>query len=196
MTEKTENQSIEPTGKSLFAQPRFLAAGAVLIVALGGVSLLGGEMQPAAQKTPNPPPLSASESLAATPQTSNLQPAGQPAVVCKRFTDLSEALGAIDIACVLDLSDKGLESVPAGVAKLTKLNDLSLAKNKLTAFPSIILGMETLISLDLSGNQISQIPDGIANLKNLQSLKLTGNNLSEAEKDKVKKLFPSLSIGF
>lgn len=119
-----------------------------------------------------------------------------PPVVCKRFTDLNEALKNIEIACVLDLSNQNLATVPGDVNKLTKLNDLSLKGNKLTSFPPVILEVPTLITLDLSGNQISQFPEGLGKLTKLQSLNLAGNNISESEKTKLKQLFPNTGITF
>lgn len=119
-----------------------------------------------------------------------------PKVVCKLFRDLDEALKDQDIACILKLEGQGLTKVPSDITKLNKLTELSLKNNKIATFPAEVLTMTTLITLDLSNNQISSIPDQIANLKNLQRLDLTGNNLSEAERAKVKKFFPQLSITF
>lgn len=137
-------------------------------------------------------------------------------VVCKRFTNFKEALDAIDIACVLDLSDQDLNSVPKDITKLTKLNELSLKGNKLTQFPTELLSMINLISLDLSDNQITEVPPDLNKLENLQSLdlsnnkisslpkelgrililKLTGNPIPDEEQKSIKELFPQAEITF
>ncbi|TSC66075.1 MAG: small GTP-binding protein, partial [Microgenomates group bacterium Gr01-1014_80] len=85
-----------------------------------------------------------------------------PRVVCKRFTSLKEALANVEIACVLDLSNQNLTSVPADITKLIKLNELSLKGNKLTALPPALLQLNNLVSLDLSDNQITDLPKGIS----------------------------------
>ncbi len=140
-------------------------------------------------------------------------------VICKQFSLLDEALKNIDIACVLNLSEQKLETVPNDISKLTKLNELSLKGNNLTKFPTEVLAATTLMSLDLSDNQITQIPAEINQLVSLQaldlsgnkltqfpkeigslsvlhSLKLTGNNLGQSEKDNIKKLLPNAEIVF
>ena len=86
-------------------------------------------------------------------QSINESIASAPPVVCKRFTDLNEALKTPDIACILDLSNQNLTIVPSDITKLTKLADLSLKGNNLTTFPSVKI--PTLISIDLSGNNIT-----------------------------------------
>jgi len=123
-------------------------------------------------------------------QSINESIASTPPVVCKRFTNLEEALKNIEIACVLDLSKQGLTELPKDIAKLIKLNELSLKGNKLTSFPQPLLEMPTIISLDLSGNQINKFPDDLDQLTNLQILKLSGNNFPESEKARILKLFP------
>lgn len=137
-------------------------------------------------------------------------------IVCKRFTNLEEALNNVNIACVLDLSSQDLDKVSDRISKLEKLNELSLKNNRLTSIPKEVTILKNLITLDLSDNQIATISANIADLSNLQildlsnnkitnlpdelsklplsSLKLTGNPISSSEKEKIKKLLPVTGI--
>ena len=117
-------------------------------------------------------------------------------VVCKRFTNLEEALQNIEIACVLDLSDKKIAHVPATITTLTKLNVLSLKNNSFSTFPVEIANMTSLVTLDLSNNQITTFPNSLSGLQQLQILIVTGNNISEVEKNRIKQLLPTTNITF
>lgn len=116
-------------------------------------------------------------------------------VICKGFTNMSDALSNSDIACALNLSKTASLDL-SQISKLTKLDDLNLSNDNLTQISDQILELKSLIILNLSNNKISQIPDGIANLKNLQILNLSGNPLSPSEQTKVKNLLPGTKITF
>ena len=73
----------------------------------------------------------------------------------------------------LDLSEKGLKTLPASIAKLTNLQWLYL-----------------------SGNQLTAVPEAIAKLTNLQGLYLSGNQFSKKEQDRIKELLPNCQISF
>src|SRR3989338_3522530 len=122
-------------------------------------------------------------------QNQTLLPSSPP-VVCKRFTNLGESLKNIEIACVLDLSNQNLTTVPNDITKLTKLNELNLSNNKFTSIPASVLDVSTLITLNLSNNQISKAPQNLGKLTNLQSLNLSENNFSENEKNRIITIFP------
>ncbi|PIZ96349.1 MAG: hypothetical protein COX79_05330 [Candidatus Levybacteria bacterium CG_4_10_14_0_2_um_filter_36_16] len=115
-------------------------------------------------------PTTAAEKKMAT----NLQKYG---VVCKRFTSLEEALKTPDIACVLDLSGKGLTSLSDNITKLTYLNTIDLSNNNFSVFPLQLLEIPSLQSIDLTNNKLTVTPN-VSKLKNLQSLILTGNPIT------------------
>ncbi len=88
-------------------------------------------------------------------------------------------LARISNASKLDLSGKGLTTLPAAISQLPHLKSLDLSKNRFTEFPTEILGLKRLTSLTLSRNQIEAIPDSIGLLTQLQHLDVSHNSLQE-----------------
>jgi len=78
----------------------------------------------------------------------------------------------------LDLSNRGIESLPPEIGKLTKLTVLDLSYNQLTSLPPELEKITKLTELHLSGNQLSSIPKGIGKLANLKLLYLSNNQLT------------------
>lgn len=111
---------------------------------------------------------------------------------------------------VLDLSSKGLTSIPMNVfdqtnleelnvsnnsiggaiqsqiGKLKNLKVLNASNNKMTGVPAEIGQLKNLEYLDLSYNQLAGLPYELGNLKNLKKLILTGNNYSEQDLEYIK----------
>ncbi|WP_414573376.1 COR domain-containing protein [Nostoc sp. CCY 9925] len=85
---------------------------------------------------------------------------------------------AKDKVTELDLSGKGLKTLPAEIQRLTKLQWLDLYDNQLSSLPGEIGQLTNLQSLYLYGNQLSSLPREIGQLTNLQSLHLSFNKLS------------------
>ena len=75
----------------------------------------------------------------------------------------------------LNLSDLGLESIPAELKSLKKIKKLSLANNRLKTIENI---PDSVIELDLSNNLLSNT-QGLS--KQVVFLKLNGNRLSDIE---------------
>ncbi|MBW4429070.1 MAG: leucine-rich repeat domain-containing protein [Nostoc desertorum CM1-VF14] len=78
----------------------------------------------------------------------------------------------------LDLSDKGLTTLPPEIVQLTNLQTLDLSSNQLSSLPPEIVQLTNLQTLDLRYNQLSSLPPKIGQLTNLQSLFLNTNQLS------------------
>jgi len=79
----------------------------------------------------------------------------------------------------LDLSNLGLESLPAELWELTNLKKLSLFSNNLTALPNEIRQLADLVSLNLSDNQLATLPSDIFQLTQLKDIRLWVNKLTD-----------------
>lgn len=115
----------------------------------------------------------------------------------------------------LDISNQGLDKLPAYVLKLTNLEELNISNNKITgALPGEIRNLKNLLILnasnnlmtgvsaeigqlenlevlDLSNNNLTGLPNELGNLKKLKTLNLSGNNYSQQDLEVIKKGLPS-----
>jgi Leucine-rich repeat (LRR) protein len=80
----------------------------------------------------------------------------------------------------LDLSGKGLESLPESFGMLTQLAVLNLANNALSSLPDSMHACKMLSNLDLRRNRLETLPAVIAGLA-LRSLNVSGNQLTNAD---------------
>ncbi|PHJ69274.1 GTPase [Nostoc linckia z18] len=85
---------------------------------------------------------------------------------------------ARDKVTELDLSGKGLTTLPAEIGQLTNLQTLNLSDNQLSGLAVEFEQLTNLQTLDLSFNQLSSLPVEIGQLTNLQTLDLNFNQLS------------------
>lgn len=120
---------------------------------------------------------------------------------------------------VLDLSNQGLEKLPAYVLKISSLEDLDISNNKIggalpaeihdlrslrvldasdnlmTGVPAEIGQLQNLEVLDLSNNKLTGLPYELGNLKRLRQLNLSGNDYSKQDLEVIKKgLSPNVEI--
>ncbi len=119
---------------------------------------------------------------------------------------------------VLDLSNQGLERLPAEVLKMESLEELNISANKLTGalpgeirflkqlkklkagnnlmtgIPAEIGQLALLEELDFSNNQLTGLPLEIKNLTKLKILNLTGNNYSKTDLSQIKIALPNLKV--
>ena len=101
-----------------------------------------------------------------------------------RLTRKGRALAALEEAAFtgatsLDLSGKGLTTLPPEIGQLVKLQSLDLDSNQLTTLPPEIGQLVKLQSLYLMRNQLTTLPPEIGRLSNLRNLKLDGNPLPQ-----------------
>ncbi|MEH2393211.1 MAG: COR domain-containing protein [Nostoc sp.] len=78
----------------------------------------------------------------------------------------------------LNLSGKGLTTLPPEIVQLTNLQSLYLGNNQLSSLPPEIVQLTNLRWLDLWSNQLSSLPPEIVQLTNLYTLDLSSNQLS------------------
>ena len=86
----------------------------------------------------------------------------------------------------LDLSFKGLTSIPPEIGQLTNLTSLSLWNNQVTNLPPEICQLTNLTSVNLWNNQLTNIPPEIGQLTNLTSLSVSFKELTEFPSDVIK----------
>lgn len=115
----------------------------------------------------------------------------------------------------LDLSNRGLTSIPSYVFSETNLEELNVSHNHLTGaiqaeirhlgnlrvlnashnsmtgVPAEIGQLQNLRVLDLSYNQLTGLPQELGNLKNLTTLNLAGNQYSVQDLDYIRAKLPS-----
>jgi internalin A len=77
----------------------------------------------------------------------------------------------------LDLSDRGLETLPESLFRLVQLRRLNLSRNLLEALPAEIGKLTALRWLDLSSNEVTELPAAIANLTELRGIDISDNEL-------------------
>jgi Leucine-rich repeat (LRR) protein len=96
----------------------------------------------------------------------------------------------------LNLDFNKIKKLPENIGKLQKLEKLSLANNQLKQIPSSIVKILNLSYLDLSNNDLESLPDNIDKLKCLSLLDLRGNNFPKEEQKRIKKIFKSIKVIF
>ncbi|KAI8513756.1 hypothetical protein Bbelb_080800 [Branchiostoma belcheri] len=97
----------------------------------------------------------------------------------KGLTSLPAELFDIrDVECLV-LSNNRLTSIPEEIGQLQKLQRLELDNNLLTQLPQAITTLPNLHDIDLSDNKLETLPDGFSRLKQLQSLNIQNNVFKE-----------------
>ncbi len=87
----------------------------------------------------------------------------------------------------LDLSGKGLNTIPQDIYQLTDLEVLDVSNNKLLSIDTKISNLTKLKLLDVSGNQIASLPQTITQLTGLNVLNVSGNPLGPQFEQLLKK---------
>ncbi len=112
--------------------------------------------------------------------------------ICKRFTSIESALKEIEVACVLDLTDQSLNSLPEDIKDLTSLKQIILRGNRFTEFPAILLTLNELNSIDISNNMLKSLP--AINNRNIRTIIIADNKFTKEEIEKLKKTYPQISF--
>jgi Leucine-rich repeat (LRR) protein len=130
----------------------------------------------------------------------------------------NESVSTVSQNNVLNLSNKGLTSIPMDVFSQTNLEELNVSHNnltgsiqsqvgqlknlkvlnasynKMTGVPAEIGQLQNLESLDLSYNQLTGLPQELGNLQKLKILNLTGNSYSQQDLDYIRDKLPVSTI--
>jgi len=95
-------------------------------------------------------------------------------------TSLTEANTVTGVKRIykLNLTEKGVTSLPPEIGNLNALTELHLGKNELTALPGEIAKLQSLDLLVLSFNSFSDFPKILGELVNLDDLIFTQNSLT------------------
>ncbi|PWB27640.1 leucine-rich repeat domain-containing protein [Flavobacterium sp. HTF] len=72
----------------------------------------------------------------------------------------------------LSLENCNIQKISTEITKLTELKELNLFSNKLTEFPSVITELKNLNRLNVGANKIAAVPENINQLKELRYLSL------------------------
>lgn len=96
-------------------------------------------------------------------------------------------------AVLLDVSENRLTgALPAEIRLLSRLEIIDASRNRLTGVPAEIGQLSRLRVLDLSDNQLTGLPLELGNLQNLETLDLSGNpDLSERDLELIRAKLPA-----
>jgi len=78
----------------------------------------------------------------------------------------------------LDLSEMGLEAIPAEIIFLERLQVLNLAQNRLSEITVSLVPLKQLEQINVSNNNLSHLPEWFASLPALRNLILDNNSFS------------------
>ncbi|MFA6504388.1 MAG: leucine-rich repeat domain-containing protein [Patescibacteria group bacterium] len=115
--------------------------------------------------------------------TSNSTPTAPTSTTMDNNTAPTTTPTAIDMTVPsgtdVDMSARGLTSVPAELINRTDITRLNLSGNKLTgSLPAEVRNLQNLTYLDLSNNQMTGLPAELGQLKKLQVLNVSKNKLT------------------
>jgi len=95
----------------------------------------------------------------------------------KKWMEYSKSIYQLFQQTKLDLSNKGIKTLPPEIGSLSNLQGLSLYNNRIETLPPEIGLLSNLSTLSLSKNQIKTLPPEIGLLRNLSGLSLNKNKI-------------------
>nr|MDO8085253.1 leucine-rich repeat domain-containing protein [Candidatus Sigynarchaeum springense] len=106
----------------------------------------------------------------------------------KAIKDLQAIVGlepiSLDVAedghvTYLDITNRGLKTVPNAIRSLKYLEYLDLSNNLITALPDWIGDLSRLRDLNVNDNRLERLPEGMKRLGSLSSLEMRDNRLHD-----------------
>jgi Leucine-rich repeat (LRR) protein len=180
----TDNETSMEPPKSSSKNTLLTLASILVLVGIVGITLFLYIQNRSATKTPqttNTPKTSDTKTQTGSNEVvvgaKNQELVKKYGAICKRFTSVEEALKESEVACVLDLSNQGLESLSPKIADLSNLNEINLSNNNFSSFPEVLYNKSSLLLINLSNNKLTITPD-LSKLTSLQLLILTGNPIT------------------
>ncbi|VDM64033.1 unnamed protein product [Angiostrongylus costaricensis] len=79
----------------------------------------------------------------------------------------------------IDLSARGLTTVPKALPQVPRLTHVDLGSNRIAALPPSICTMTRLVRLELGSNLLGHLPDNIGALVHLEHFDLYNNEIEE-----------------
>ena len=95
---------------------------------------------------------------------------------------IPEEISALQDLRVLDVSECGISSLPAGVCLLPKLEVLIASENAIESLPADINKLQSLTTLTMYKNKLASVPDCIGVLSNLEEINFFNNKLKKLPK--------------
>ncbi len=95
------------------------------------------------------------------------------------LTSLPDTIGNLTTLQTLDLNNNLLTTLPESIGNLSKLERLHLRENQLWLLPKTIGNLHSLQSLDLSKNKLENLPETLGQLTSLRTLDLSENHLAD-----------------
>lgn len=113
------------------------------------------------------------------------------------LTTLPAEIGEYTRVRQLILDDNNLTgSLPAEIRKLTELEILSARNNQLTGIPAEIGQLHNLTLIDFSGNDINTYPNELTQLQQTLTLDLRGNPFTTDQIAQLRKDMPQAAVLF
>ena len=95
------------------------------------------------------------------------------------LTSVPEAVSQLTEVEVLDLSRNPIKTLPQDLCNLQNLKTLKLNRCNLIEIESVIIQLTCLEELDFSWNNVETVPQDLSKLKHLKTLRLVGCRLTE-----------------
>ncbi|MEM1000991.1 MAG: hypothetical protein AAGN35_28310 [Bacteroidota bacterium] len=116
-----------------------------------------------------------------------------PALSAQSFTSLEEALEQPEAVVELDLSGQNLRRLDPRVASFRNLTTVNLDENAFAKFPAALLRLPKLEEISIAENRLTSVPQSLRKMKQLTFLDLRGNAIPEAKIRDIREVLEDVS---